>query len=61
MIISKEPTQSPHEHPSSHNKCVAERIKASLKWKAEERPEQPPVQLLRSELDGVRQDSMQLL
>lgn len=47
--------ESQHEHPPNHNEVAAEKVKEVLKRKADEHPEQPPAQLLRTALGGVRQ------
>lgn len=43
------------DHPPNYDECAAERVKASLKRRAEEHPEQPPTQLLRGQLNGLSQ------
>lgn len=54
VIVYKGMEQIPHKsHPANHNECKAEKIKINLKRKAEAHPEQPPAQLLRTELSGV--------
>lgn len=45
--------QSPHTHAPSREAVAAEEILQKVKRKATEHPEQPPAQLLRSELGGV--------
>lgn len=54
IIVYKGPRDSKHEHPANHDECAAEKVKATLKRKAGAHPEQPPAQLLRTELGGAR-------
>ncbi|KAF7996064.1 hypothetical protein HCN44_009849 [Aphidius gifuensis] len=49
-IFLKEPE---HDHPGNHEECYAEIKTYKLKRKAEEHPEQPPAQILRTELAGL--------
>lgn len=55
LIIFQGPEQSEHEHPPNYDECRAEKVKLNLKRKAEEHPEQPPAQILRTELGGLSQ------
>jgi len=53
IAIFKGPKDSEHTHPPDVDENSATKLAASLKRKAEEHPEQPPSQLLRTELQGV--------
>ncbi|CAD7001080.1 unnamed protein product [Ceratitis capitata] len=50
IIILKGGDASVHKHPPNRDECEAEVVKANLKRKAEDNPEQPPAQILRLEL-----------
>lgn len=50
LIVFKGPRESPHSHPPNQEECGAEVIKSGLKRKAEENPEQPPAQIIRTAL-----------
>ncbi len=45
--------ESPHSHPPNIDENIADQLAASIKGKAEEYPEQPPAQLLQTELQDV--------
>lgn len=53
LVLIKGPTQSPHSHAPNFNEGEAEKILGKLKRKAEDHPEQPPTQLLWTELANV--------
>ena len=52
-IVYKGPEESKHTHPPNLEECRAENIKQNLKRRAEEHPEQPPAQIIRSALLNV--------
>lgn len=49
----RQPTLEDHEHVPNQEECQAEIVKYSLKRKAEDQPQQPPAQILRTELAGL--------
>ncbi|KAJ8681079.1 hypothetical protein QAD02_016866 [Eretmocerus hayati] len=51
--IFKGPIESPHSHSPDHDECDAEVTKDRLKRKAKDNPEQPPAQILRTELPSA--------
>jgi len=51
--VIKGPSELKHSHPPNREKTAAEKIMAWLKRKAQEHPEQPPAQLLHTEVQGV--------
>lgn len=56
VVVFKGPDKSVHLHPPNVEQNVASKLTQSLKRKAEEHPEQPPAQLLRTELQGVPEE-----
>lgn len=52
-VVFKGPVESKHSHPSNLEECGAEKLKQSLKRRAEEHPEEPPAQILRHQLHNV--------
>jgi hypothetical protein len=53
VVVLKGPKESPHTHPPNREEAAADVVKEKIKRKAEDHPEQPPAQLLRTELAGV--------
>ncbi|KAL7299220.1 hypothetical protein TKK_0007815 [Trichogramma kaykai] len=56
LVVLQGPAQKPHPHPPDVEECSAEKVKFSIKRKAEEHPEEPPARILRSELSGLSSD-----
>ncbi len=53
ITIFKNLAALPHNHPSNKDDNIADQLATSIKRKAVEYPEQPPAQLLQTELQGV--------
>lgn len=53
VIVLRGPKDSPHTHPPNREEAAADVVMEKIKRKAELHPEQPPAQLLRTELAGV--------
>lgn len=53
VIVIRGPLESTHSHPANEDECKSEEIVATLKRHAEEHPEQPPAQILRTQLSNV--------
>ncbi|KAJ8664534.1 hypothetical protein QAD02_006196 [Eretmocerus hayati] len=51
--VIKGPREFAHSHPPDHEKAEAETVLNSLRRTAEEHPEIPPAQVLRSEINDV--------
>lgn len=58
LVVIKHPTVTSYSHPPNFNECEAEKVKFSLKRKAEAHPEQPPAQLLRTELASTSEGTV---
>lgn len=56
LVVFQGPDESEHTHPPNEEESVAAQLTISLKRKAKDHPEQPPAQLLRTELQGVPDD-----
>lgn len=61
VTIFKGPADSPHAHPPNTDETMAEELTRRIKRKAEAHPEQPPSQLLRTELQGVSEEVLSQL
>ncbi|KAJ8685810.1 hypothetical protein QAD02_021603 [Eretmocerus hayati] len=53
ITIIKGPDESKHSHPAAPDEAKAEIIKLNLKRTAEEHPELPPTQIMRTQLAGM--------
>lgn len=53
VVIYKDPGLSGHDHPPNREEAAADVVRQAIKRKAASNPEQPPAQLLRTELAGV--------
>ncbi|KAE9531217.1 hypothetical protein AGLY_010423 [Aphis glycines] len=49
----REPALDDHDHVANQEKCQSEIVKYSLKRKAEDQPQLPPAQILRTEMAGL--------
>lgn len=61
VVVYKGPSQSGHTHPPNVDENTANQLRASLKRKAADHPEQPPSQLLRNELQGLEDEVLSQL
>lgn len=55
VVIFKDPGLEGHEHAPNREEAAADVVRQTIKRKAASNPEQPPAQLLRTELTGVPQ------
>jgi len=53
IIVFKGPEESPHDHPPNREASDAEVFRERIKRKTAEHPEQPPAQLLQTEIASV--------
>ncbi|KAJ8670726.1 hypothetical protein QAD02_001985 [Eretmocerus hayati] len=53
ITIIKGPDESKHSHPAAPDEAKAEIVKLNLKRPAEEHPELPPTQIMRTQLAGM--------
>ncbi len=58
--IFKGPEESLHSYPPNVDENIADQLPTSVERKAEEHPEQPPAQLLQTELQGVPDEVLSL-